>query len=108
MSKAKETRNKPKEVIKKARVKSEVTKCVKCNKPFSYDPNKGKPELCKACQDAKNEIVFRGVCRDCGKSFYIKAGEAEYLKERGLTLPKRCYECREHHKHKKEKGTENG
>ncbi len=32
--------------------------------------------------------------KDCKKSFIISAGEAKWLKDKGLELFKRCPECR--------------
>lgn len=90
----------------KQRVKKTVTKCEKCNKPFSYDPMDEKHALCKTCLEEKNKIVYRNTCKDCGKDFYVKASEAEFLKSKGLEMPKRCFECRNVHKIKKAK--ENG
>lgn len=78
----------------KQRPKKETAKCEKCNKPFSYDPAGEKPTLCKACLEEKNKIVYRATCKDCGKEFYVKAGEANFLKSKGLDMPKRCFECR--------------
>lgn len=87
----------------KQRSKKATTKCEKCNKPFSYDPAGEKSTLCKAC---KNKIVYRSTCKDCGKEFYVKTGEAEFLKSKGLEMPKRCFECR--NVRKIEKAKENG
>lgn len=86
---------KKKPVSTKVRKKNAVAKCSKCNKPFSYDPNEGDaPKLCKECYDKQHAVAYNGVCKDCGKKFYVTAGEAEWLKSRGLEMPKRCYECR--------------
>lgn len=94
-SKANEkTTNKKVNKSTKVRAKSQVTKCERCNKPFSYDPTKEKPALCNECYEADNKIVYNGVCKDCGKKFYVKAKDADFLKSKGLELPKRCYECR--------------
>lgn len=98
--KAKATNDTKKKVNKstKVRRKSETTKCERCNKPFSYDPstcvNGVKPALCRECYEADNKKVFNGVCKDCGKPFYVKAKDANFLKSKGLELPKRCFECR--------------
>lgn len=79
----------------KVRAKSAIANCSKCNKPFSYDPNDGKaPKLCKACYKQQRAVAHHGICKECGKEFYVTVGEAEWLKGRGLEMPKRCYECR--------------
>lgn len=90
----------------KQRSKKSTAKCEKCNKPFSYDPDGEKPTMCKACLEEKNKIVYRSTCKDCGKEFHVKAGEAEFLKSKGLEMPKRCFECR--NVRKIEKAKENG
>lgn len=101
-----------KKIAKKARkeeVKKVVTKCKKCNKPFSYDPEWGEPELCSECERKKaeeNKIAYRGVCKDCGKPYYVKAGVANWLKSKGFEMPKRCYECRSMRKIEKKKAEE--
>lgn len=33
-------------------------------------------------------------CRDCGKTWFLSAGEAKFFEHRGLSIPKRCKECR--------------
>lgn len=38
------------------------------------------------------------VCTDCKKRFIITEGEANWYKEKGLKLPKRCKECRDKRK----------
>ena len=104
MSKAKDkTISKKVNKSTKVRTKSQVTKCERCNKPFSYDPKDDKPALCRECREADNKIVYRGVCKDCGKEFFVKAKDAAFLKSKGLELPKRCYECREARKIEKAK-----
>lgn len=37
-------------------------------------------------------------CKDCGKEFYMQHNEVQFYKEKGLSLPKRCKECREKRK----------
>ena len=34
-------------------------------------------------------------CRDCRKDFIFTGGEASFYKERELTIPSRCRDCRE-------------
>lgn len=40
---------------------------------------------------------FLLTCRDCGKEFFTE-GEKEFYENKGLTLPKRCKDCREKRK----------
>lgn len=89
----------------KQRKKTERTKCVRCSKPFSYDPVEAAetPRLCKECSNHQNDVVFQGTCKEWGGVFYIKRCDAEFFKSKGLEMPKRCYECRKHRKFKSEK-----
>ena len=41
-------------------------------------------------------------CKDCRQEFVWTAGEQEYYRDRGLTAPMRCKECREKRKREKE------
>jgi len=34
------------------------------------------------------------ICQDCGKPFVFKAGEAQFYWSKGLSIPKRCPQCR--------------
>lgn len=45
------------------------------------------------------------VCTDCGTSFLFSAGEASVFQERGLSVPKRCKDCR---RARKERGADGG
>ena len=42
------------------------------------------------------------ICKQCGKEFEITEGEAEFFLSKGMELPKRCKECRQANKIKKE------
>ena len=59
---------------------------------------------CRGCVQAR--LMFCGCkpvkCRDCSKDFIFTGGEASFYKERELTIPSRCSDCRE--KKKKGKG----
>ena len=37
-------------------------------------------------------------CKDCGQEFYMTYKEVHFYKDKGLSLPKRCKECREKRK----------
>lgn len=43
-------------------------------------------------------------CLDCGQMFIIEAGEQEFFKSKGFSLPKRCQECRAKRKIEKMNG----
>ena len=42
------------------------------------------------------------ICKQCGKEFEITEREAEFFLSKGMKLPKRCKECRQANKIKKE------
>ena len=88
--------------------------CAKCNKPMSITvdmqfASEGKV-LCKACALAaakakeraaieaerarRDAVAETKTCPDCGKEFPITVGEVEWFKERDMSLPIRCAECR--------------
>lgn len=37
---------------------------------------------------------YTQLCRDCGDSFTLTAGELDFYHDRNLVLPKRCADCR--------------
>lgn len=75
--------------------------CVQCKKSitvprFKYERPGARfnTELHPQC---KNVIAYKGVCDDCGQTFYLKAGEKLYFLSKG-SLPKRCEYCRKRRK----------
>lgn len=51
----------------------------------------------------KGDILFasegigpwqKHICKDCGKEFYMTYKEVQFYKDKELSLPKRCKECR--------------
>ena len=42
-------------------------------------------------------------CKECGQMFTISGKEAEWYKEKGFELPKRCPECRKSRRKNKSK-----
>lgn len=42
------------------------------------------------------------TCKDCGDKFTIEESEARWFEEKGMTLPKRCAECRKKRKAERE------
>ena len=47
-------------------------------------------------------IYIIGTCKDCGEPLIISPDEAVWLLENELKLFKRCYECRQKNKEKRE------
>ncbi len=51
-------------------------------------------ELINAEKRWKDEIYTTSICRQCGRPFAIKNGEAEFFAQKGMNLPSRCPSCR--------------
>ena len=69
--------------------KRNLTRTV-CPECFGKLVNQAKRE-----QEAWNNSVYETRrCNNCGHSFVITNGEAEYFKKNGLCLPNRCPKCR--------------
>jgi len=49
------------------------------------------------------DTVFR--CLDCGEQYILTIGEAERYKSLSLSIPKRCYRCRQQRRAEKEEAT---
>lgn len=88
-------------------------RCHTCGKKFKYSNYKkyivqSTTENCPECltkqkekekearlkRNRKAQIYDQRICSVCGSTFSITEGEAEYLQSRGLSMPKRCEECR--------------
>lgn len=41
------------------------------------------------------------VCKQCDKEFYLKGSAVEFFTEKRLELPKRCWNCRQINKGRK-------
>lgn len=52
----------------------------------------------KVGKRTKEVDIMIEKCKDCGKDFEITDGEREFYESKGLSLPKRCKECREKNK----------
>lgn len=87
--------------------KSTIVKCEKCGREIEYKNyyryirKVKQPTLCKACHQKKlaeirheKETYTTEICNCCGKSFTITYGNRDYFVSRGLSLPKRCPDCR--------------
>ncbi|WP_081579716.1 P-loop ATPase, Sll1717 family [Oscillibacter ruminantium] len=48
--------------------------------------------------DNGNDEIFLLKCTECGQAFFTQ-GEKEFYETKGLSIPKRCKECREKRKH---------
>lgn len=48
------------------------------------------------------------MCKECGKEFILSDGEIQFYTDRSLSVPKRCKECREKNKSKKENEMSSG
>lgn len=53
-----------------------------------------RPKLCQKCFQEMNRVWKKCKCKDCGRKFDITFGQKEYFETKGISLPKRCEECR--------------
>lgn len=94
--------------------KKRTTKCSGCGKDipiykmreFTDKKRNLKRTVCSDCfsslvtqakreQEAwKNSEYTNGRCKNCGRSFTITNGEAEFFRKKGLALPTTCPNCR--------------
>ena len=75
------------------------------NASASSKASRGKVVYVNACRDCvQARLMFCGCesikCRECRKDFIFTGGEASFYKERELTIPSRCRDCREKKKGK--------
>lgn len=77
--------------------------CANCGQPVTINnfllhiKKLKKPKLCKNCNNALKAVYTSMVCPDCGQLFSITNGEKQYFDSHGLSLPKRCPQCRKNH-----------
>ena len=45
-------------------------------------------------KDSHSDSLIVRKCKECGRYYMVDREEALWYEERGLSLPKRCYECR--------------
>ncbi len=80
--------------------RGEVIKCAKCKKEFLFSNyeklarKKSPPRFCETCFLKNKEWQMTRSCSICGKDFELSVGEYESYQSKGLSLPKRCKECR--------------
>ena len=43
------------------------------------------------------------VCMQCGRDFYVTDADQEFFKDKGFSLPKNCWDCRQRRKEDKKK-----
>lgn len=76
--------------------------CEECNKMFlirnsAYEQfmARNNKVLCHICQQKYREIAVINICSNCGKDIPITYGNVVWARERGITLPSICKECKE-------------
>ena len=80
--------------------KGETYQCASCGCEMLYSnyqkliKHSRKHELCKNCNDKKNEVYTRVNCSNCGSAFEITCGQKEFFESKGFPLPKKCPHCR--------------
>jgi serine/threonine protein kinase len=75
------------------RFKPAVAVCQLCKTAFlcfHEDDDLSKTPLCSSCRSNG----YKQSCINCGKSYDVLYGEVEYFRQKGLSIPKRCPECR--------------
>ena len=82
----------------------EILKCKICGSEIRYTNydryiKKKKPHTtCFACYEQQNAIGKIIKCCNCGSSFDLTNKEIQFYKEKNLSLPKRCKNCRNNKK----------
>lgn len=80
--------------------KGDVIRCKKCGKEFIYTnyqrlvKKMDRPETCLDCHESSKAVKMRQTCVDCGSVFDITSGEYDFMRSKGLDIPKRCKNCR--------------
>lgn len=78
----------------------ETYQCAGCGCKMTYSNyqklirKSKKHELCKNCNDKKNEVFTRVRCGNCRENFTITFGEKDFYDGKGFQLPKKCPSCR--------------
>lgn len=49
---------------------------------------------CDDCYRFRKKVFQYRTCQDCGCTFPVTQGEAEFYQEKGYDRPKRCRDCR--------------
>ncbi len=78
----------------------EEYKCKRCGKSLLYTnyakyiKNAKRFDMCQDCFENMNSVHSYIICSNCKKRFSITNGEYEFFINKGLSLPKKCKECR--------------
>lgn len=80
--------------------KGETYRCASCGREMVYTNFqkyvRGAPryEICRECNEKKNQLYEARRCTECGRTFEITNGEKEFYDKKGYELPKKCKACR--------------
>lgn len=80
--------------------KRTIHHCKRCGKDMLYTNylkyvEKAEPfAYCDDCYRFRKKVFQYRTCQDCGGTFPVTQGEAEFYQEKGYDLPKRCRDCR--------------
>lgn len=80
--------------------KGTIHHCKRCGKDMLYTNylkyvEKAEPfDYCDDCYRFRKKVFQYRTCQDCGCTFPITQGEAEFYQDKGYELPKRCKDCR--------------
>lgn len=80
--------------------KGTIHHCKRCGKDMLYTNylkyvEKAEPfAYCDDCYRFRKKVFQYRTCQDCGCTFPVTQGEAEFYQGKGYDLPKRCRDCR--------------
>ena len=80
--------------------KGEIYNCEICGKELIYTNYQKyiklmkKHPICKECYERENKVKVKQLCIDCGKIFELTNKQCSFFYKKGLSLPKRCENCR--------------
>lgn len=60
---------------------------------------------CKIASICDDMFIWqKHTCKDCGKQFFMRRGEVSFYERKELHVPKRCMDCRDKRKARKQHG----
>jgi hypothetical protein len=80
--------------------KEDTYRCTRCGREMVYTnyqkliKGSKRHEVCKICNDMKNEVYTRVRCSKCSSVFEITNGQKEFFDGKGFQLPKKCPSCK--------------
>lgn len=75
-------------------VKYIICKDCGAEKQEEYTKNRQCFDCINLSRERKQKVIHTVICKDCNKTFDITKGEHDYFVKKGLSMPKRCVNCR--------------